>query len=101
MFAVILLPNFRLQAALRFREEMHALAVALVDEQVPKVGILEISEAAAREGVAVGQTSSQALARCSALTILARSPAHEQAAQAALLDIAGMLSPEIEATADG
>jgi protein ImuB len=101
MFAVILLPNFRLQAALRFREDMRARPVAILDEQAPKAGMLEISEAAALEGVMPGQTSPQALARCAALTILARSPAEERGAQAALLEIAAALSPEIEETADG
>ena len=101
MFAVILLPNFRLQAALRFREEMHAQPVALMDEQTPKAGLLEISEAAALAGVMPGQTSPQALARCATLTILPRSLTEEHNAQAALLEIARMLSPEIEATADG
>jgi len=101
MFAVILLPNFRLQAALRFREELRVLPVALVDEQAPKAGLLEISEAAARAGVMPGQTSPQALARCAALTILARSLAEERGAQAALIEMGGTLSPEIEATADG
>jgi protein ImuB len=101
MFAVILLPNFRLQAALRFREEMHALPVALVDGQAPQAGVLETSEAAALAGVTRGQTSPQALARCAALTILGRSPLEERGAQAALIGIAAALSPEIEATADG
>ena len=101
MFAVILLPNFRLQAVLRFREEMHALPVALTDAQAPKAGVLEISEAAAVAGVTRGQTAPQALARCAALTILSRSLAEEHSAQAALLEIAATLSPEIEATADG
>ena len=99
MFAVILLPNFRLQAALRFREEMHALPVALVDAQSPKSGVLEVNDAA--DDVHVGQTSTQALSRCPTLNIVACSPALEQAAQAALLEIGGTLSPEIEATADG
>jgi len=101
MFAVILLPNFRLQAALRFREAMHARPVALMDGQAPKEGMLEVSDAAALAGVMRGQTSPQALARCAGLTILARSPAEEGGAQAALLEMAAALSPEIEATAEG
>ncbi len=101
MFTVILLPNFRLQAALRFREELHAQPVALIDEHEPKSGVLEINAAAETEGVRTGQTSTQALARCPSLTIIPRSPAQEQAAQSALLEIAGTLSPEVEATADG
>lgn len=101
MFAVILLPNFRLQAALRFREELRRKPVGLIDERESKMGLLEISEAAARAGVTRGQTSPQALARCPGLTLLPRSPAQEQTAQSALLEIAASLSPEIEATADG
>lgn len=101
MFAVVLLPNFRLQAVLRFREEMHAEPVALVDGNDPKSGILEINEAAKAAGVTTGQTSTQALARCPALVIVPRCAAQEHAAQSALLEIAGTLSPEVEATADG
>ncbi len=101
MFAVILLPQFRLQAALRFREELHEQAVAITDETDSKARVLEISEAAAKAGVVPGLSSSQALARCSALTLLSRSPAQETAAQSSLLEIAGTLSPEVEATADG
>ena len=101
MFAVVLLPNFRLQAALRFREELRAQSVALIDGHDPKPGLLEINDAAAAAGVSAGQTATQALARCPALAILPRSPAQEQSAQAVLLEIAGTLSPETEATADG
>ncbi len=101
MFAVLLLPGFRLQAALRFREEMRARPVALIDEEASKAGVLETSEAAAAAGVTPGQSATQALARCPALTLLPRSPAQERAAQAALLEIAGTLSPEVEATAPG
>ncbi len=101
MFAVILLPDFRLQAALRFREEMHAQPVALTDAQVPKAGVLEMTGAAALAGVTPGQTVPQALARCAGLAFLSRSPAEESSAQAALLEIAATLSPQIEATADG
>jgi protein ImuB len=131
MFAVVLVPNFRLQAALRFREETWlrrpaaesacgaspqrelrcpategsatpcSQPIVLVDANDPKSGILEINDTAAAAGVSVGQTSTQALARCPALAIVPRSPAQEQSAQAALLEIAGTLSPEVEATADG
>ena len=101
MFAVVLLPNFRLQAALRFREELHARPVAIVEQNDPKAGILEINGAAQKAGVTPGQTSTQALARCPALAIVPRSPAQEHAAQSVLMEIAGTLSPETEATADG
>ncbi len=37
MFAAVLLPNFRLQAALRFREELREKPVAISDEDAGKV----------------------------------------------------------------
>src|SRR5688572_3200128 len=101
MYAVILLSNFRLQAVLRFREELSGGPVAVTDETDAKGQVLEVSEAAARVGVAPGLTSPQALARCTTLRLLPRSPAQEAAAQAALLEMAGTLSPELEATALG
>lgn len=101
MFAVVLIPDFRRQAALRFREELHAQPVAIVEENNPKAGILEINDTAQAAGVTIGQTSTQALARCPGLVIVPRSVAQEHAAQSALIEISGTLSPEVEATADG
>jgi len=101
MFAAVLLPNFRLQAALRFREELHEKPVAISDEDEAKTGLLEVSEAAERMGVRPGISSPQALARCPQLTLLTRSRPQERAAQAALLEIATAFSPAVEATADG
>lgn len=101
MFAVLYLPNFRLQAALRFREEMHGRPVGIIDEHEPKAGLLEINDVAARAGVKPGQTSPQAQARCAELTILPRSPDGERGAQAALLEIAGAVSPLVEDTGPG
>jgi len=102
MFAVLLLPNFRLQAALRFREELRDAPVALADEnEAKKIVVLEVNEAAVAVGVKQGQSSSQALARCPRLTLLARSRSQEQAAQAAALEIALAHSPAVESTADG
>lgn len=101
MFAVILLPDFRLQAALRFRDELRGRPVGIADQADTKGRILEINEAAAAAGVVTGLSSPQALARCPAITLLPRSFAQEAAVQAALLEIAGTLSPEVESTADG
>jgi protein ImuB len=101
MFAVILLSKFKLQAALRFREGLQQQPVALIDGQEPKSGLLDVNDVAAAAGVTVGQTSTQGLARCGALRILARSLAEERSAQAVLLEIAASISPEVEATAEG
>jgi len=101
MFAVLLLPDFRLQAALRMREELRAQPVAVVDERTHHGLILERNAAAAQSRVAVGMPSPQALARCAGVVLLPRALAQEQATQAALIELAGSLSPEVESTADG
>src|SRR5687767_14924828 len=101
MFAVIALPNFRMQAALRFREELRARPAALIDPADLKAGARELNEAAEAAGVEIGQTPTQALARCATLTIVPRHLAQEESARAALLELAGTLSPTIEATASG
>ncbi len=101
MFAVILLPQFRLQAALRLRAELCAQPVAIVDERSDKGVVLEGNEVAESSGVTTGMPSAQALARCENLTLLPRAIGQERVAQAALLEVACSLSPEVEATADG
>ncbi|MEQ1861209.1 MAG: hypothetical protein ABMA13_14905, partial [Chthoniobacteraceae bacterium] len=95
MFAVLLLPNFRLQAALRWRAESPLVAIS--DEGV----VVELTDDAAARGVRAGQPDAQALARCPELTLLPRALAAERVVQGALLEVAGSLSPSIEATADG
>jgi protein ImuB len=98
MYAVLLLPNFRLQAARRFRPAPvgNAFAVTCDDGSV-----FEINDAAARQGVRVGMPGVQALARSPQLTLLSRTRATEQVLQQALLEVADSLSPEIEATGEG
>ena len=64
MFAVLLLPHFRLQAALRHRAELRGRAVALVETDEARSGLREINAVAAAAGVVPGQMASQALARC-------------------------------------
>ena len=101
MFAVLLLPQFYLQAVLRWQETLWAEPVAVVDDSTAKGTILEITPPAAAAGVCLGMASSQALARCGALQLLPRSDSQEQNAGAALLEVAGALSPRVEATGDG
>src|SRR5262245_55216429 len=100
-YAAILLPQFPLQAALRLREEMRVEPIAIVEGGSEKGEVLEMTGAAAASGVLRGMASTQALARCPALRAWPRSPAHEQVAGALLLEIAGTLSPLIEATGEG
>ena len=98
MYAVLLLPEFRLQAARRFRDLDAAAPVAVVAEDGK---ICACSAAAAAGGVRAGMPGVQGLARCPALQLWPRAGAAEQAVQQALLELADSLSPEIEATGEG
>jgi protein ImuB len=98
MFAVLLLPNFRLQAALRFRNFESKPPIAITAEDG---SICEVNEAASLEGVRVHMPPVQGLARCPALQLLPRAKTTEQVLQQTLLELADSLSPEIESTGEG
>lgn len=100
-YAAILLPQFPLQAALRFREDAWGTPIAVVDGSTEKGRVLEMTETAAASGVLRGMVSTQAMARCRTLRLWPRSPAREQAVREQFLELAGSLSPLIEDTADG
>lgn len=120
MFAALVLPSFRLQAALRWREELWREPVACSaihesgengsaarDHHGPGESsrgndtILAATPSALKAGVRIGQTVPQALAHCAALRLVAASPAQEQSLDAALLEIGFSFSPEVEQTAPG
>ena len=101
MFAVIHIPDFKLQAALRLEPELRSHPVALLDDAPVKAAVLQLTEAARQAGVCRGQTSTQAMARCSDLVIKTRSRAREETVTAMLLQCAYGFSPAIEATAPG
>jgi len=100
-FAAILLPQFPLQAALRLRAEAGAGPVAVVEGDTEKGHVLEMTAPAAASGVLRGMASTQAQARCPALQLWPRAQAQEQVVSALLLEMAGTLSPLIEATGEG
>ena len=100
-YAAIWLPQFTLQAALRWREAAWAEPVAIVEGSTEKGFVIELTEAAAASGVLRGMASTQALARCPALRLQPRVPVQEQAVSALLLELAGTLSPALEATGEG
>ena len=101
MFAVIYIPDFALQAALRHEPELLKRPVALVDESLPKPVIVQLTETARAAGVCAGLTSTQAMARCRDIIIKPRSIAQENAAADALLQCGYLFSPYVEATAPG
>ncbi len=103
MYAVVLLPNFSLQCALRQIPEIHSESVALIAEAARAGGpmVSEITDAAASCGVASGMSVPQAQARCLELVLLRASPAQEAIATTALLQAAERASPYLENTQPG
>jgi protein ImuB len=101
MFAVIYIPQFSLQAALRHEPDLHSQPVALIDPKSSKPEIIQLNSAARSYGVAAGLTASQAAARCEPLKIKPRSPSQEESATEILLQSAYSFSPNIESTAPG
>jgi protein ImuB len=101
MFAVIRIPNFSLQAVLRHEPDLREQAIALVDPELPKPLIVQLSSAARNCGICEGLTASQATARCGELIIKSRALPLEKSATEILLQTAYAFSPHIESTAPG
>ena len=101
MFATIYLPDFYLQAALRYLPDLRDQPVALIDDQAKKAVIVQLNAAAEQTGVQRGMTPSQGLARCLQLQVRARRFSQEKIVQEILLHLAGTLAPYVEATGDG
>ncbi len=101
MFALIYIPHFSLQAALRLEPELDHQAVALADSTGGKPIIVSVNDIAAQHGVLPDQTPIQAVARCDSLVIKNRSASLELSATEILLQTAYAFSPSIESTAPG
>jgi protein ImuB len=101
MFATIYLPNFYLQAALRYEPDLWSKPAALLEEQEKKPVLIQLNEAAESAGIRKGMTPSQALARFLHVVIKARARAQEKSLQEMLLHHSFSLSPFVEATAPG
>jgi nucleotidyltransferase/DNA polymerase involved in DNA repair len=101
MFATIYLPDFFLQAAVRYLPDLRDKPVALIDDQEKKAVILQLNAAAEQTGVHRGMTPSQGLARCLSLQVRTRRLSQEKVVQEILLHLAGTLAPYVEATGDG
>ena len=100
-YAVLLAPEFRLQATLRHLPELANQPVALLDSEGPKPRISELNTKAGGFHVQIGMTPTQSLARCAGLQLIYPNPGHERAAQDALLQTAEALTPFLEATSGG
>jgi protein ImuB len=93
MFGVIYIADFHLQAALRAEPDLRSRPVALLDGELPKAFVFQLTEAARKAGVCAGLTSIQAMARCGEVILRSRSPGQEQAARDILLQCAYCFSP--------
>ncbi len=98
MFCALLIPDFRLQAALRHRSPLWREPVAVVDSDTSV--LVELTPAAAASGVCAGMSPPQGLARCLELQILQRVPLSERALSGILLEQACAASALVEQTAE-
>jgi len=101
MFATIYLPNFYLQAALRYDPQSRGQPAALIEEREKKPIIIQLNAAAELAGVRKGMTPSQALARYLRVIIKARARSQETSMQEILLQSVFALSPYVENAAPG
>jgi len=106
MFAVLVIPNFSLQAVLRTAPDLARRAVAVMTGDPAasgsrQVGVLQCNALAAAAGVTPGLTAPQAMARCPGIELYARLESAEALARNATLAAAWTLSPRVEDTAEG
>jgi protein ImuB len=100
MFACIFIPDFSVQAILRFEPELRVCPVAVLNGRPPLEKVVALNERARQTGVEIGATRSQ-LEAWENLALRARSESQEISAQAVLLDCAQSFSPEMEDTSPG
>ena len=100
MFACIFIPDFSVQAAIRFEPELRARPVAVLAGRPPLEKAMSLNDHARQIGVDIGATKSQ-LEAWGDLILRPRSESQEMSAHVALLDCAQSFSPEIEDTAPG
>ena len=97
-FAAIYVPQFMVQAVTRIESHLCAGALALVDGTPPLVRVVAMNDSARRAGIQRGMAKSQ-VTQFHCVEIRSRSRAQEEAAHAALLDLAWSISPRLENTA--
>src|SRR5487761_851990 len=105
-FASIHVPDFFVQSIARAEvradvcdeSALRNRAIALVDGNPPLEKVMAVSEGAARAGIQLGMTKSQA-EQFRGVEIRNRSRAQERAAHGALLDLGWSISPRVEDTA--
>lgn len=97
-FASIYVPNFIVQAAVCAHAEWKNRAVALLDGMPPLLSVAAMNELAARAGIQMGMSESQARQFCG-VEVERRAREREEAAHDALLEMSWSVSPRVEDTA--
>src|SRR5208283_3570994 len=100
MFACIFIPDFSVQALIRFEPDARARPIVVLIGRPPLEKVVALNERARQGGVEIGATRSQ-LEAWENLVLRARSEVQENSAHAALLDCAQSFSPEVEDTSPG
>ncbi len=101
MFAVIYIPDFSLQSVLRHEPELRSAPLALLRDDSPKSPVWQTTSVAKSFGIAAGNTSTQAKARCEQILFRVRSISQEEAAHEVLLECAYNSAAYLESTALG
>lgn len=91
--ACLLVPALPIAARLRVEPDLASKPVVIVSEAGTRGAVLAVSDAARRIGIHPGASLSHARAVCSDLVVRVAQPALEQAARAALQDVALSASP--------
>jgi protein ImuB len=100
MFACIFIPDFSVQALIRFEPDVRARPIVVLIGRPPLEKVVALNERARQGGVEIGATRSQ-LEAWENLVLRARSEVQENSAHAALLDCAQSFSPEVEDASPG
>jgi protein ImuB len=94
-FAAVYVPNFILQAIGRCEPELRMQPLVIIDGPPPTYQVVALNRLSELLGVTRGMTKAAAR-QFAQVTIRSRSKAREEAAHAALLDVAWSITPRVE-----
>ncbi len=95
LFGAVYVPNFILQAIARCEPELRTQPLAIIDGSPPTYQVVALNRLAEIPGVARGMTKA-AVSQFVQVTIRTRCRVREEAAHAALLDVAWSITPRVE-----
>jgi protein ImuB len=95
LFGAVYVPNFILQAIARCEPGLHSLPLAIIDGSSPTYQVVALNHLAEILGVSRGMTKA-AVTQFAQVTIRTRCRVREEAAHAALLDVAWSITPRVE-----